>query len=283
MVDFKVMTLLARNNVFNGAIILISLCFVFTMVGAYFAFENYPYAVQDANSRAGGIMQALLGERISPESTVPFFTVLAAVIYSLVSMILIRHFFEQTQSPEILFFALFVISLSLEFARIIIPLRIALEFPAMYVITAARILLFARYLGLFALFAASVYAAGLDAQRQQNALFLISLAALFIAIQLPVDGTSWNSALMPWIGQQATFLMAEVVILIVTVLTFFISAYTRGSKAYSFIGIGTFFVFIGRNMLVSSDTWITPLPGLLLLTIGTYLIASRLRREYMWL
>ncbi|MCL2205431.1 MAG: hypothetical protein FWB82_02795 [Treponema sp.] len=134
MVDFKVMTLLARNNVFNGAIILISLCFVFTMVGAYFAFENYPYAVQDADSRAGGIMQALLGERISPESTVPFFTVLAAVIYSLVSMILIRHFFEQTQSPEILFFALFVISLSLEFARIIIPLRIALEFPAMYVL-----------------------------------------------------------------------------------------------------------------------------------------------------
>ena len=88
---------------------------------------------------------------------------------------------------------------------------------------------------------------------------------------------------MPWNGYRAMFAIVEAGILAVTILTFFIAAYTRGSRAYAFIGLGTLLVFAGRNILINSDTWITPLPGFLSLVAGTWLIASRLRQEYLWL
>ena len=277
------MTLSARNNFFKGGIVLSALSLVFIAAGGYFALEYYPQAVEDARMRAGGLFQTLVAGGMSPAAYVPFFTMLAAALYSLISIMLVHHFFEKTQSPEILFFGLFIISLSFEFVRLMVPLRAILDFPAMYVISASRLLFFARCFGLFSLFAASVYAAGFDAQKQQGTFLIMLLAALIIAIRLPIDGISWNSALLLWSGYQTMFVMVEAGIIAVTLLTFFISAYTRGSKAYVYVGIGTFLMFIGRNILVNSDTWITPLPGLLALAAGTWLIASHLRREYLWL
>jgi len=276
-------TLSTRNDFFKGGIILAALSLGLIAAGGYFAFSAYPEAAASAAMRPGGIIQHFMEGRVSPSAHVPFFTMLAAVLYSLISIILINYFFEKTQSPEILFFALFVISLSFEFIRLMIPLRTVFPFPAMYIITGSRVLLFARYFGLFSLFAASVYAAGLDAQKQQNTFFLLVLSALVIVIRLPIDGIVWDSALMPWGGYRAMFAMVEAGILAVTMLTFFIAAYTRGSRAYVFIGLGAFLVSAGRSILINSDTWITPIPGFLALAAGTWLIASRLRREYLWL
>ena len=277
------MTLSARNDFFKGGIILAALSLGLIAAGGYFAFPAYPEAAASAAIRSRGLIQTLMEDRFRPSAYVPFFTMLAAVAYSLVSITLINHFFEKTQSPEILFFGLFVISLSFEFTRIMVPLKTTFPFPSMYLITGSRILLFGRYFGLFSLFTAAVYASGLDAQKQQNAFFILILAAMIIAIQVPVDSLVWDSTLMPWNGYRTMLSMVEAGILAVTILTFFISAYTRGSRAYIFIGFGTFLIFAGRNILINSDTWITPLPGLLLLTTGTWLVSSRLHREYLWL
>ena len=284
MLDYEgCMTLSARNDFFRGGIILAALSLCLIAVGGYVASSAYAQAAASAAMRPGGILQALLENRAYPSAYVPFFTMLAAVVYSLISIVLIYYFFEKTQSTEILFFSFFVISLSFEFIRLLVPLKTEFYFPAMYLITGSRVLLFARYFGVFSLFAASVYAAGLDAQKQQSTFFILVLSALIIAIQVPIDGIVWDSTFMPWSGYRAMFAIVEAGILAVTMLTFFISAYTRGSRTYVFIGIGTFLAFTGRHMLINSDTWITPLPGLLALVAGTWLIASRLRREYLWL
>ena len=76
--------------------------------------------------------------------------------------------------------------------------------------------------------------------------------------------------------------IVEIGILVITMLTFFISAHIRDSRTYIYIGFGAFLVFAGRNILINSDTWITPIPGLLLLIAGTWLICTRLHREYLW-
>ena len=277
------MTLSARNDIFKGGIILSALSLILIALGGYFAFSAYPDAMASAAMRPQGIIQGLMEGRLEPSAYVPFFTMLAAVLYSFISILLITHFFEKTQSPEILFFGVFVISLSFEFFRLMVPLRTVFIFPSMHLITASRILLFARYFGLFSLFAASVYAAGLDVQKQRSTFFVLVLAALVIALRLPINSIVWDSTLMPWSAYQSMFAMVEAGILVVTVLTFFISAYTRGSRTYVFIGLGTVLVFAGRGLLINSDTWITPVPGLLALAAGTWLIASRLRQEYLWL
>ena len=277
------MILAVRNVIFKGGIILAAFSLCLIAAGAFFSFPAYPEAAASAAMRSRGIIQTLIKNLADSSSYVPFSTMLGAVAYSLISIILIHHYFEKTQSPEILFFGFFVISLSFEFARVMIPLRIAFPFPAMYLITGTRLLIFGRHFGLFSLFAASVYAAGLNAQKQQNAFFILILAAMVIALNVPVDSLVWDSTLMPLNGYNSMFTIVEAGILAVTILTFLISAYTRGSKTYVFIGIGTFMVFAGRNIFLYSDTWITPLPGLLLLAVGTWFVSSRLHKEYLWL
>jgi hypothetical protein len=153
----------------------------------------------------------------------------------------------------------------------------------MYLIAASRFLLFCCYFGLLSLFAASVYAAGLDAQKQQNLFLMLVLAALVIVVNIPVDSLIWDSTLVLFNGYGTMFFIIDLVVLAVTMLTFIIAAYTKGSKRYFFIGLGAFMIFTGRNILLYSDTWITPIPGFGILAAGTWFVCSRLHMEYLWL
>jgi len=277
------MTLSARNNLFRGGIFFaaVSLCLV--AAGGYFAFPAFPKAVGAAGLRSQGIMQSIAVKLTEASAYIPFWTILGLVAYSLISIILIYYFFENTQSPEILFFAIFIISLSFEFIRVLLPLKNVLHVPAMYLITAFRILFFGRYFGLFSLFAASVYAAGLNIQKQKYIFLIMIVSSLYIAMNVPVDSLVWDSSLVLWSGYNKMFKIAGAGILVITMVTFFISAHTRGSKNYITIGIGVFLALVGRDILFSADNWITPIPGICLLMMGTWFTCTRLHREYLWL
>ena len=280
------MTLSVRNNYFKGGIILTALSLGLTAAGGYYAFSALPDALTSASKRSSEMLPGLAGiiERFSEASaTVPFWTILGAVAYSFIGIILIFYFFEKTSSPEILFIGFFVISLSLEFTRIAIPLIRVIPFPSIYLITASKVLIFGRYFGLFSLFAAGVHAAGMEIQKQQTIFFLTLLSALIIVWNIPVDNVEWDSTFVFSYGYSSMFHIVEAGILIITVVTFIISAYTRSSRTYIHIGVGILLVFTGRNILLNSDTWITPIPGFLLLSAGTWFICSRLRRMYLWL
>ena len=277
------MTLLVRNNFFKGGIILATLSLGIITVGGYFAFPAFPDAIGQAALRSSGISQRFIEAFAEPSPHVPFWTMVIAAAYSLISIILIYYFFEKTQSPEILFIALFVISLIFEFARMVIPLKEVISFNPMFITTSSRVLLFGRYFGLFSLFAAGVYAAGLDAQKQETFLLMLILAALIIAMNVPVDSLVWDSTFVLWSGYKPMFTVIELSVLTVTIISFLISAYTRSSKSYVLIGIGILMAYTGRIILLSSDTWITPFPGLLILVAGTWFACSRLHLQYLWL
>ena len=277
------MTLSLRNNFFKGGIVLAALSLSLVALAGYLAYPAFPNASASSAMRSQVIVQLLVRGFADPSAYIPFWTILLAVLYSLVSIILIYYYFEKTQSPEILFIGFFVLSLTFEFARIIIPFRMIFTFPAKYLITTSRVLLFGRHFGLFSLFAASVYAAGLDPQNQYNVFIIQVLAALVIAMNVPIDSLVWDSTFMLWNGYRSMFSILEIGILIVSMITFFVSAYTRGSISYVFIGIGVFFAFAGRSILINSDTLIALLPGFVLLVIGTWFVCARLHKVYLWL
>ena len=260
-----------------------ALSLLLIITGGYLAFPSIPSAISKAAFRSSGLFHNFLDSLAAPSAYAPFWTILGTVTYSLISITLIYFFFEKTQSPEIIFFGFFAFSLSFETARIIIPLQIGFSFPVVYLTIAAQVLLFGRYFGLFSLFAASVYAAGFDAQKQRNVFFMLILSALVIALTVPVDSLVWDSTLKLLSGYGPMFTLVEAGIAAVTIITFLISAFTRGSRTYILIGLGTLLAYTGRNIILNADTWITPAAGLLLLSSGTWLICSRLHKEYLWL
>jgi hypothetical protein len=276
------MTLSVRNNCFKTGIGLSALSLIVAVSAAFVVMPAYPEASGEAARRSLGIFQGLL-KALSPSAPyVPFVSMLGSVVYSLISIILIYYFFEKTQSQEILFFSLFVISFAAESIRIIIPLKIVYALPTVYCAAASRALIFGRHFGLFSLFAAGVCASGLEVQKQQNVVIVIALAALAIALGIPVDSLSWDSSLTMLSGYTKVFMAVEGGLLVLTVISFFIAAYTRSDREYIFIGIGSLLAFLGRNALLYADAWIT-LPGLAVLAAGTWFFCTKLHRVYLWL
>ena len=265
-----------------GGFILSIISLGLLVLGAFYAYPAFPESAASAATRSGGIFHKLLQGFFEAQPYIPLWTMFGSVAFSFISTLLVYLFFEKTQSSEILFFGFFIISLSFEFARIIIPLRVLFQFPALYLATASRLLLFSRYFGLFSIFAASIFAAGLGEQKQITIIFIMILAAMIIAINVPVDCLVWDSSLKLINGYDSMFFIVETGVLIITVITFFISAYTRSAKEYVFIGIGSFMAITGRSLLIASDSWFTLIPGILILTVGTWFICSKLHKIYLW-
>lgn len=211
-----------------------------------------------------------------------FASMTGSAVYALVALVFIYCFFEKTQAPEILFFAFFVMSFAFESCRIMIPLKEANELPNVYLIMSGRLLFFGRYFGLFSLFMASLYAAGFNVQQQKNNILALTALSFVFALNIPMDGFSWSSSLSMANGHTRLFGMAELGFTLVTLTTFFIAALTRGSKDYIFVGLGALAVLVGRGVLVNADTWIAPFAGLLLLSLGTWIICIRLHSVYLW-
>jgi hypothetical protein len=276
------MTLTVRNAYFKAGITLSLLALAAALSLSFFIFPAYPQ-VGAAALRSPGVSQALVSHFFEAVPYVSLVTMLSAVIYACITMSFIYYFFEKTQSPEILFFALFAVSLAFEALRVMVPLAAVKELPGVYLVIASRILLIARHFGVFSLFASSVYAAGLGVQKQGNIVVIIVIAAVVIALGVPVDGLAWDSNLMMHYGYTSMLNMVEVGIMLITAVSFFISAYSRGSREYIFIGIGSLLASSGRAILLTADTWITPLPGLALLAAGTWIICVQLHRVYLWI
>ncbi|MCL2479064.1 MAG: hypothetical protein FWF22_06155 [Treponema sp.] len=277
------MTLTNRNRCFKAGIVLSSLSLIIIAAAAFIILPVYPSALNGSVRSTAGFYQQIAEKLLKSSPYVPFVSMAAAVVYSLAGIILITYFFRQTKSPEIIFVGLFIISMAFECIRIIIPLKLIMDLPNIYLTNSSRIILFGRYFGLFSLFAASVYTAGLEVQKQQYVILICFAASLILAMGVPVDGLSWDSTLIMLNDFNTTFIMIQAGIIGITIVSFLISAYTRGSKDYIFIGIGALLAFFGRNILFSADTWASPAPGLIILSVGTWMICTRFHHIYLWL
>ncbi|GAB6391337.1 MAG: hypothetical protein MdMp014T_0710 [Treponematales bacterium] len=282
------MTLPGRNLLLKAAIVFAAAVFIAAAAAAFTAFPAYPEAAETAAGRPSGAPN-LFGETgpgavlaLAPAAYAPLAAALLAAFYAFAAIILIHYFFEKTQTPEIAFIALFTLSLSCEAARTVIPLSLLTDFPNFYLTLAARFLLFGRNLGLFALFTASVYAAGLTERKQHNAVFVCVIAALIIALGFPVDSLTWDTSLSMTAGYSPMFALIETGIALAAAAGFFVSAYSRGEKEYLLIGAGSLLAFLGRHLLLTADNWAAPFPGFLLLALGTWHICARLHAIYLW-
>ncbi|MDR2481794.1 MAG: hypothetical protein LBD07_05860 [Spirochaetaceae bacterium] len=219
-----------------------------------------------------------------PETTpyAAYFSVLASVFYGLVTLILLFYFFEKTQSAEVHFFMFFVLSLVFESMRTALPLKQALNLPVVYMRLMAHILVFCRYFGVFSLFCASLYSAGLQVKKEENIIVPLIIITLFLSFKMPVNQYTWNTALCLIDGYPIAFRMIEFVIASFAILSFLSGAFKRSIKEYYFIGIGSFFAFLGRAVLLDSDVFVLIPFALLLLFLGTYMICAYLRRIYLW-
>jgi hypothetical protein len=246
-------------------------------------FPVFSETIAKASNRPISLIQPLINLLFDAQSYAVLVSIFLSCVYALVAAILIYFFFEKTQCPELLFFTFFVISFCFEALRFLVPLYDALEISRIYLIFAGRIVLFGRFFGILSMFASSVYAAGFQAQKQSHFILITIVISMIIAAGMPIDALSWDSSLNMISGYSRMMLLAETGIFFFAIVSFFAAVYSRGSKEFIRIGIGSLMLFLGRNILLSCDTWIVLPLAVALLGYGTWFICSKLHQIYLWL
>jgi hypothetical protein len=276
------MTLSERNVFFRAAIAFCTISALLTLAISYLIMPAYK-TIAENTRRPGDIVHLFLGRLLEPDYFAVHASMGALVIFSLVVLVLILSFFEQTSTPEILYISFFIFSLSFEIIRFVLPLHLIYAIPSFYILIALRILLFARYFGIFSMAAASLCAAGLEVQLSRNMIMIIIAAALVIVIGVPIDTQSWDTSLNIIYSFSSIFRVIEIAVFLASIISFFIASNIRGSVEYIHIGIGIMFAFIGRYFLLYFDNWAGPIPGIIMLSLGTWSACSKLHRIYLWM
>jgi hypothetical protein len=276
------MTLSGRNNFFKTGI---AFCFVITLLAlsaSIFTIPVYP-AMEENTRHPVNFFQNITGRLINNSYLAVHVSLVLAVLFSFIGMILIFFFFERTSAPEILYISLFTISFSFEAIRLILPLHLIYNFSFFYLLIATKVLLFARYFSIFSLFSASICAAGLEIQKIRNIILILIVTVLLIVMGIPIDTQTWDTGFNMVRGHSFLLKMIEAVVFIATVLTFFVAIKVRDSKEYAYIGIGVILALTGRKILIGTDNWASPVLGILLLSFGTWFICSKLHKIHLWL
>ena len=236
-----------------------------------------------ASSRSTGLVQTILGFLSTKSAYAPLVSITFALFFASASVVLLYYSFEKTQAPEVLFFALFSLSFVAESFRLAVPLAVAREWPPAFVVGAARALVFGRFFGLLSLFASSVYASGVDFQKHGRVILISAAASLAIATGVPVDGLAWDSALSPMPGYASMLDLVELALSLIACLSFLVAAKSRGAQEYAVAAAGCFLVCLGRDGLIRGDNWLALPVSATALVAGTWLLAVKVHRYYLWL
>jgi hypothetical protein len=276
------MTLTDRNVFFKVGIGISALCTILVLLSCFILMPAYSM-MKENDHRPPEFFQVFVSRFLNVNYYAVHTSLVMAVLFSFIMLILIHYYFEQTQVPEIIYIAFFTFSFSFEIFRLIVPLQFNRHIPSLYLLIASRILLFSRYFGIFSLFSASVCAAGFNEDKSRNIIMIIVIAALIITLGVPIDTQIWDTSLNMVNGFTSMFRLIEAVMLITTVTSFLIAVNVQGSKEYAFIGLGALLALVGRNILLGGDNWASPGPGILLLSLGIWFICSKLHKIHLWL
>jgi len=277
------MTLSTRNKLILFGILFILICYLFIGFLLPDILKGTVPAMQKASSRpASGI--ASLGVRFFKMSVyTPLVSSFSLSLISLISLILVYFFFEKTHVPEVLCTVLFLFSLSLELSRCVVPLVIDQNLSYSYITLATRIVLAGRLGGSIFLFLAGLYAAGLNFPRYSNIIFLSLALMMPIISTIPINSSLWDTTLMGFSKYGSYFMVIELVLVLLTALSFIIAVTNRGSRLFIKAAIAVVLLYFGREFCVFSDTWVTLLVGLPLFGSGLYMLLSTYHVYYRWL
>jgi len=276
------MTLSERNLFFKVGIVFCVIIVLLTLAASFLTVPVYS-TLEENSHRSTGFFQIFFNRFLNNNYYAVHASLAAAVLFSFIGMILIHFFFERTSAPEILYIAIFTISFSFEAIRLALPLFLIFNFPSFYLLVAARTLLFARYFSIFSLFTASIFAAGFETQKTRNVILVIFIAVLFVTLGVPIDTQSWDTAFNMISGYTSMFKLIEIIAFLATVISFLVAAHVRSSPDYVYVGLGVVLAQAGKAILLKTDNWVGPVPGILLLSLGTWFLCSKLHKLHLWL
>jgi hypothetical protein len=206
----------------------------------------------------------------------------AVAAFSTLCMAYILATFRKTVSSEIFFFSFWVLSLGLEVLRLLVLRLAGGSYSVGTVIFASRLVLGFRLAGLLSFFAASLYAAGFRNEKLGSALAVICFAAMTLAWAMPIDTGVHEMGFLLRPGYRTMAVAMAAVLALATVGDFFYASFAAGELSYRVVALGAGLALAGQALVLAMWQPFALLVGLGLLSLGSWLLVSRLHAYYLW-
>jgi hypothetical protein len=275
-----VMTISIRNAVVTAGLILCLVMLALFVWGSFLIAPAFPSFSKPGLEHSG--LPAFLSNP-SPNLLDMILAIGFPVFFSSISTLAIRYLFRKATSPETFFFAVFVVSLSMEAFRMTPLMMTGVENAAFYGFAVTRIVYFSRFFGIFGLFVSSLFAVGITYQNYGKILFLDFLISFTIVTLVPINGEALVQGFLFEPGYGPMLASTYYAMAIFSLVDFLLASATTNVREYAYAGIGMAMAVAGREILsfVPRLPWL--IGGILLLTLGTNLFVRKTHRMYLWL
>ncbi len=229
----------------------------------------------------GGLEQiwwSLYAPVLSAQSPMKIVSLGAQLMYAPVFLLILGRQMRRNPSAEMAFLSIFLFTFSLQIFRISF-LTEAAYIPGSDLAT--RTVYFGRLMGLSALFAASLFATGLQIQKFGQILLICFLTAFSLSILLPVNSSITTAALLHRIAREKHLAIFCLSLELLTVLNYIAAAHQLGRSEYYRLSLLSLSIIAGYEMLY----FLYPpfiLPGLITLISGTFLFIRTSRKLFLW-
>lgn len=202
--------------------------------------------------------------------------------FPLLSEIILRKRFGRSPSPEIFFLRLFLLTLPLQASRLLIPLVSSDILTVSWGLTITRISWFSRFVGISALLNISIFSGEMPFRRSGSILGMGALAAMGIAVMLPLDVTQPLGNLLIRSGTDTPLALATVSVEILAVLALTGMAMIERDVRYYLLAASLLLIVAGADLtyFISRPLLV---PGAVFMVAGVIGFSVIVRRIYQWI
>ncbi len=276
------MTLASRNMIILMGLAAGILFLISASIGFYFAFSQdpqfthvkhldfQPWWLLHSKQVANEFMWCLVG----------IFTIL---VFSSGSGFALWFNFRKTASPEIFFFSLFILFLSLESLRLFQLNLLAANTPVYFGVLLTKIIYFFRFASLFSLLISSLYSIGIQQQSFSIILSITLFLSATLSAALPVDPTALFANLLYKLGAEREIFFATFALKILAIANYIWAGFVKSSKDHLYMALGIGNVLAGRELLLFAHTPLTIVLGFVCIAGGAFLFAKKNHDLYLWM
>ena len=204
-------------------------------------------------------------------------------LFSLLSVLILYGSFRKTASPEIFFFLLFLLAISMDGLRALPPALRFMRMPIYLDQLVIRFLYLARFFGVFSLFTAGLFANGMQYQKLSIAFGIGLLAAFTLASLLPVAESALLDGGLPVYLHISDVMAVLLSLRALSILNFTVAWIRNNNRDYLWLSFASLLVLLGNEVMVRTENPVLRIGAGMALISGTVLFARRTHEIYLWI
>lgn len=206
----------------------------------------------------------------------------AELVFAVVAATTLYLSFRKTKSPEIFFFIIFVVTMSLDSLKALLLLIDVLRLSPYYGVFLTRAVYFGRFFGTLAVLFSGLFSLGAEYQRIEIYLGAAFLLAFALSAAVTIDMTESDSTMLYQMGNSRELGIIRVLFLSFGVLNYVLYAIQNSSKDHLLIAAGLALVIAGREIFSFGRNPVLLIGAFLMLIAGTTLFGERTHAVHLW-